>query len=504
MIKYYITTAIPYVNAAPHIGHALEFLQTDCIKRFQKLLGKDTFLTSGSDENSLKNVQSAEKAGVTPQELCAMNAERFKELARELNVGVDFFLRSSASKEHVIGVQKLWKLCDESNDIYKKKYKGLYCVGCEAFYKESELTAGKCPEHLKEPEVVEEENYFFRLSKYQKELQKLIEADKIRVIPETRKNEVLGFIKQGLEDFSISRSVERARGWGIPVPGDKTQIMYVWYDALSIYMTSVGYGSDERLFKKLWPADMHVIGKGILRFHAVYWPAMLLSAGLPLPKAVFTHGYINVDGQKMSKTLGNVVNPFEMLNKYGIDSLRYFMLKEIPPYDDGNFSEKNLVEMSNSELVANVGNFVNRTLTFIEKYFDCKVPLKGILSKNDNYLTTQINSTIDKTKVHMEDVKLKDALTEIMKLSSIGNKYFQDNKPWELINDDKKRAGTVIYLCANLCNSLAVMLWPFIPNASEQILDLLNIELSKLSSIEELKSGHKIKKPKIIFKKFGV
>jgi len=310
-----MTTAIPYVNAEPHIGHALEFVQSDCIYRYHKLMGYKTFLTTGADENSLKNVQAAEAKGITTEQLCSLNAAVFRDMATKIGLSFDSFLRSSVKKDHWHGVQRLWKLCNERGDIYKKKYSGLYCVDCEVFYTEQELEDGLCPEHKKKPVFVEEENYFFRLSKYQKEIEKLITSGKLRILPERRKNEVLSFVKSGLEDFSISRSKTRAKGWGVPVPDDPEQIQYVWFDALGIYLTGIGYGTDDSKFKKWWPADVHVIGKGIIRFHAVYWPAMLLSAGLPLPKSIFVHGYITVEGQKMSKSLGNVINPSHLIRK---------------------------------------------------------------------------------------------------------------------------------------------------------------------------------------------
>ena len=278
--KFYLTTAIPYVNAAPHLGHALEFIQTDAVARYQKVRGKEVALVTGSDENSLKNVHAAEAEGISTDALCARNAEVFRKMADAVGLSYTSFTRTSDRERHWPGVERLWKLCDEKGDIYKKKYRGLYCVGCESFYEESELPEGVCPEHRKKPEEVEEENYFFKLSKYEKKIEEMIEKDELLILPETRKNEVLSFIRGGLKDFSVSRSQERAKGWGVPVPGDPSQIMYVWFDALGTYITGIGYGKDEKEFSKFWPADVHVIGKGILRFHAVYWPAMLLSAGM--------------------------------------------------------------------------------------------------------------------------------------------------------------------------------------------------------------------------------
>lgn len=338
MDKFYITSAIPYVNARPHIGHALEFLQADTLARYQKMLGKDVLYLCGSDENAIKNVQAAEKAGKPVQNFIDENAVYFEELARELNVHFDIFQKGS-SDNHRIASQKLWELCEKNGDIYKKTYKGLYCIGCEEFKATNELNEnGECPEHPgKKLEEIEEENYFFKLSKYQDHLLTIIETGEYEIVPEFRKNEITSFIKSGLLDFSISRSNKRAKDWGVPVPNDPTQRIYVWFDALNIYQSGIGFGADEEKYNKWWPADMHVVGKGIIRFHAVYWPAILLSAGLKLPKKLFVHEYFTVNGQKMSKTLGNVVDPIVIINKYGTDALRYFCLAKISPLSRWRF-----------------------------------------------------------------------------------------------------------------------------------------------------------------------
>src|SRR3989338_3769230 len=339
--KFYITAAIPYVNARPHIGHAQEFTQTDAIARYHRRKGEEVLMLSGSDENALKNVQAAQNAGVPVQQFVDEISKIFLDLAEKLGITFDVFQKGS-DKKHYKSSQKLWELCEKAGDIYKKSYEGLYCVGCEAFYTEDELNPdSECFEHPgRKLEKVSEENYFFRLSKYQDKLIAIIEKDELKIIPQTRKNEVLAFLKEPLQDISISRTNERAKNWGVPVPRDETQRIYVWFDALNIYQSGVGFGLDEETYKKWWPADVHVIGKGIIRFHAVYWPAFLLSAGLPLPKTIFVHGYITVGGQKMSKTLGNVVDPFQLIEKYGAEALRYYLLREIPPTEDGDFTRQ--------------------------------------------------------------------------------------------------------------------------------------------------------------------
>jgi methionyl-tRNA synthetase len=363
--KFYITTAIDYVNASPHLGHALEKVQADVIARYHRISGGKVFYLTGTDENSLKNVKAAREKGISIKELVDENAKKFYQLKKILNLSFDDFIRTTQER-HIKGAQKLWLSCQ--NDIYKKTYKGLYCVGCEEFYKKEELIEGFCPEHKTEPELVEEENYFFKLSKYQEKLKKIIEKNELKIIPETRKNETLSFIEKGLEDICVSRSEKRASGWGIDVPGDRTQKIWVWFDALSNYITAVGFSDDEKKFKEWWPADLHVIGKGILRFHAIYWPAILLSAKLPLPRAIFVHGYITVSGQKMSKSLGNIICPFKLVEKYGTDATRYFLLREIPATEDGDFTIEKFEKRYNSDLAKGLGNLVARTMALILKF----------------------------------------------------------------------------------------------------------------------------------------
>ncbi len=503
--KFYLTTAIPYVNAAPHIGHALEFVQTDAIARYHAAKGMDVALVTGSDENSLKNVHAAEAKGITPAQLCEQNAEIFKTMADKIGLSYTSFQRTSMKDSHWPGVNKLWELCAKSGDVYKKKYRGLYCVGCECFYEESELPEGVCPEHKKKPEVVEEENYFFRLSKYQAQLEELVASDKIKILPQTRKNEVLSFIRSGLQDFSISRSVNRAKGWGVPVPGDESQIQYVWFDALSTYITGIGYGTDEQKFKRYWPADAHVIGKGILRFHAVYWPAMLLSAGLAPPKSVFVHGYITAEGQKMSKSLGNIVDPLMLIDKYGQDVVRYYLLREVPTFDDGDFSEKLLIEKNDSELVANMGNLVNRAMVFLANNFDSIVP-SAELGEADKAFLIEQEARHGKITALLEEMKLKEAMDATMAFSDAANKYFQDSAPWKSIKEGKEKAAPSLYVLANQVKDLGILLSFSMPSASDGIFSQLGIGKKPWSDLGKLSipPGHKIGAPRILFKKLIV
>ncbi|MEK9178668.1 MAG: methionine--tRNA ligase [Patescibacteria group bacterium] len=450
--KFYITAAIPYVNAKPHIGHALEFVQTDTIHRYHKLLGEDSVSLSGGDENALKNVQAAEEVKVPLQEFVDRNTELFRQLAIALNAKFDFWQKGS-DKKHYLSAQKLWKLCEK--DIYKKKYEGLYCVGCEAFYAPEELNEnGECFEHPgKKLQRVAEDNYFFKLSKYQKDLTNLIQSDELKIVPESRKNEVLSFLKNPLQDISISRTNERAKNWGVPVPGDSTQRIYVWFDALNIYQSGIGFGWNEEKYKKYWPADVHVIGKGIIRFHAVYWPAFLLSAGLKLPKSIFVHGYLTVNGQKMSKSVGNVVDPNEFIEKYGADALRYYLLAKVSPFADGDFSEEKLKETYNADLANGLGNTVARVAKLCENE-----NIKGI------NITPTRNDAID---ISLKEFRFDLAISSIWDQVKFIDQRINEEEPWKIKdkNELKERLETYV---ANIL-SLASNLEPFLPETAEII-----------------------------------
>ena len=462
--KFYITSAIPYVNAKPHIGHALEFIQADTIARLHRTRGDDTLYLCGSDENALKNVQAAETAKIPLQKFVDTNAEAFEDLARVLNVQFDVFQKGSDPKHHAAS-QKLWELCVKSGDIYKKTYTGLYCVGCEMFYTPSELNEnGECFEHPgKKLEGVSEENYFFKLSKYQDKLLSLIEKNQYEIVPDFRRNEVLAFIRSGLEDFSVSRSNTRAKNWGVPVPEDPNQRMYVWFDALNIYQSGIGFGTDDAAYKLWWPADLHVIGKGIIRFHAIYWPAILLSAGLALPKKLFVHEYFTVNGQKMSKTLGNVYDPIPLAEKYGADALRYYCLAKISPFSDGDFSEEKFIESYNSDLANGLGNLVARIAKL------CETALyKQTSSQGGNSTHLVEDETYTKA---LSEFRFNEALEIVWTKVRDLDKFISQEKPWELAKAHNPRLDAVLGHSVDRLQEIAALLKPFLPETAEKIID---------------------------------
>lgn len=456
--RYTITTAIPYVNAAVHIGHALEFVQADALARYHRLAGEDVRFITGTDENALKNVQAAEKAGKPVLDFVNEHAANFKQVFRILNVSHDDFIRTTEER-HILGAQKLWRACQAAGDIYKKKYRGLYCVGCEVFYLEKDLIDGLCPEHKTKPELVEEENYFFRLSKYQDTILKLLESDELKISPSFRKNELVQFIKEGLEDFSISRSSARAKNWGIKVPDDDAQLIYVWFDALTNYINAVGYGTDQKLFKTWWQDSYraHVIGKGIGRFHAIYWPAMLLSAGLALPNEIFIHGYVTANGEKISKSLGNVIDPFEVVKKYGADAVRYFLLREIPSSGDGDFSYEKLEARYNGDLANNLGNLVSRVAKLSEKF--------GGTSEIDPVVTDRLALVTEQYHLSVKEFKLHEALARLWELFAFANAYIDEKKPWA--TGDSLAVASIQRLISNS----APLLEPFLPETAQKIID---------------------------------
>lgn len=462
MNKFYITNAIPYVNAPPHIGHALEFVQSDTIARYHRQLGDDVLFLCGSDDNSLKNVQAAEDQKIPVQELVDKNAKLFQDLAEKLNVKFDVFQRGSAPSHHKSS-QELWKLCEKNGDIYKKSYTGLYCVGCELFYHKSELDEnGECYEHPgKKLEEVSEENYFFRLSKYQKQIEDIIKNNEITIYPERRKNEVLAFLRQGLEDISISRSNERARNWGVSVPSDDTQKMYVWFDALNIYRSGIGFGADDKKYQTWWPADLHVIGKGIVRFHAIYWPAFLLSAGLALPQSIFVHEYITVNGQKMSKSLGNVIDPLDLIKKYGGESLRYYFLRHVSPFSDGDFSENKFKKVYNADLANGLGNLISRVSKLCESSSYIQM---GSLSRVSEHLMD-----VSQYSAAISEFRFNDALSFVWNKIAKLDKFINDERPWALLKNNDPRIKSILAHSVDQIQETAALLEPFLPETAKKI-----------------------------------
>ncbi|MBI2054193.1 MAG: methionine--tRNA ligase [Candidatus Staskawiczbacteria bacterium] len=452
--KFYITTSIPYTNALPHIGFALEIIQADVIARYYRLLGFDVFFLTGTDEHGQKTLKAAEFLGKDPKVYADEISQKFKDLKQLLNLSNDDFIRTTDEKRHLPSVYKLWERYKENGDIYKKKYKGFYCSGCEAFKTKKELLGNKCSIHQKEVEMVEEENYFFKLSKYLPEVKKNIKSGSIKIIPETKKNEILNMIEQGPEDISFLRLKDKYWGW--PVPGDETQAFYVWQDALPNYISAIGYDENSGEFKKYWPADVHFIGKDIVKFHAIFWPAMLLSAGLPLPKSIFIHGFITVNGQKMSKSLGNVIDPFELVKKYGTDAVRYYLLREIPAAEDGDFTYEKFTQRYNADLAGGLGNLLARVLGIAQN-------LKIKKSKATKKTEEKIKRIKRNYESALKNFKFNEALASIWDLISYCDKYINEEKLWET-----KNQGAISDLFYALHNT-AEFLNPFLPETSEKI-----------------------------------
>jgi len=478
--RYYITTAIPYVNGRPHIGHAEELIQTDVLARHRRQRGNEVRFQSGTDDNALKNVQSAEAQGAPTQEYVNAVAADFESLGKWLGLSFDDFVKTSSDPRHRPGVEKLWLASAAKGDFYRKSYEGRYCIGCEQFYTPDELMEGRCPEHGTMPEVVSEDNWFFRLTAYQNRLAELISSDDLHIEPSYRKREVLSFIDSGLEDFSVSRSVARARGWGIPVPGDPSQVIYVWYDALANYITGPGYSTDPDNYRYWWTdadARVHVIGKGILRFHAVYWPAMLLSAGEALPTTIYVHEYLTADGRKISKSLGNAVEPAELVTKFGRDAVRWWFLRDVARADDTDFTQERLVKRANEDLANNIGNLVNRTVSMINRY-----RAGHITEPSDDYelpvgLQNKLGNARERLDAALNTFDFRRAAEVIVEIGDEGNRYVEAVRPWELAKAERTtdaapdRLDAVLWDLTVTCRELGEHLRPFLPDAAMRIND---------------------------------
>ena len=473
--KFYITTPIYYPSAEFHIGHCYTTIIADAIARYKRLSGYDVYFQTGTDEHGLKIENKAKEQGVTPKEYTDKIILNAKDLWQQLDISYDYFIRTT-DDDHKKRVQEIFNTLYEKGDIYKSEYEGLYCVPCESFWTPSQLVDGKCPDCNRDVELVKEEAYFFRLSKYQKQLEDFYEQNPDFLLPLSRKNEMLNnFIKPGLEDLCVSRTSFK---WGIPVTFDPHHVIYVWIDALSNYITSLGYPDSLEKFNKYWPADLHLVGKEIVRFHAIIWPALLMALDLPLPKQVFGHGWLIIDGGKISKSKGNYKDPRVYINDYGVDAVRYFALREVPFGSDGNFSEKSLITRTNGDLVNVLGNLVSRTIQMVIKYFDGKVFNKNIKLDIDNDLLNSRDNLLIKIDEKMASYKVNESLEIIFELLRKCNKYIDDTTPWVLFKDEenKDRLETVLYNLLDCIRVSAVFLQAFIPASASKILDILNIK----------------------------
>lgn len=474
--KFYITTPIYYPSANFHIGHCYTTIAADAIARFKRLLGYDVFFQTGTDEHGAKIAQKAAETGVTPKEYVDKIIENAKDLWQSLDISYDYFIRTT-DESHKKSVQAIFKQLYNQGDIYKGKYKGLYCVPCESFWTETQLIDGKCPDCGREVKEVTEEAYFFKLSKYQDKLLDLYEKNSNFILPISRKNELVNnFIKPGLEDLCVSRTSVK---WGIPVDFDPKHVIYVWIDALSNYITSLGYpNKDSELFKKYWPADIHLVGKEITRFHAIIWPALLMALGIDTPKQVFGHGWLIINGGKISKSLGNYKDPREYISSYGIDAVRYFVLREVPFGADGTFSEEALINRTNADLVNNLGNLVNRTVSMAHKYFNGKIENKKISENYDNELKEVVNN-LDKVLIEkMDGLKINEALDELFEIFRKCNKYIDESTPWVLAKeeDKKDRLETVLYNLLESIRVATIYLQAYLPDTASKIFKTLNTD----------------------------
>lgn len=500
--KYYITTPIYYPSADFHIGHCYTTIIADAIARYKRLTGYDVFFQTGTDEHGEKIEKKAKEAGVTPKEYVDKIIENAKDLWQSLGISYDYFIRTT-DKEHESAVQKIFKKLYDQGDIYKGEYKGLYCIPCESFWTESQLVEGKCPDCGREIKEVSEEAYFFKLSKYQDKLVEFYDKHPDFILPISRKNEMLNnFIKPGLEDLCVSRTSFK---WGIPVDFDSDHVIYVWVDALSNYITSLGYPDESNeKFQKYWPADLHLVGKEIVRFHTIIWPCLLMALNLELPKQVFGHGWLIINGGKISKSLGNYKDPREYIESYGVDAVRYYALREVPFGSDGNFSEEALITRTNTDLANTLGNLVNRTISMSHKYFEGQILNPKVTEDLDNELISSVLNLKSIIEEKMSALKVNEAIDEIMEVLKKCNKYIDDTTPWILAKDEskKERLATVLYNLLESIRISAILLSPYIPTTSENIFEQLNTNETSYDSINEfgkLEINNKLNEPKILF-----
>ena len=493
---YYITTAIAYTSRKPHIGNSYEIVLSDALARFKRMQGYDVFFQTGTDEHGQKIEEYAAAAGVSPKEYVDKVAGEIKDICDCLNTTYDKFIRTT-DKEHEESVQKIFKKLIDKGDVYKSEYEGWYCVPCESFFTDSQLVDGKCPDCGREVRKEKEEAYFFKMSKYQKQLEEYIEQNPNFIYPESRKKEMINnFIKPGLQDLCISRSTFK---WGIPFPGDEKHVIYVWVDALLNYITGLGYDpeNNSEMYKKYWPANVHIIGKDILRFHTIYWPIMLMALGEPLPKQVFGHPWLLSGNDKMSKSRGNVIYADDLCNRFGVDAVRYYLLSEMPHAQDGTITYETIIERFNSDLANTLGNLVNRTVAMSNKYFDGVIQSPDAVEDIDNELKEMALSTLGEVTKLLDTYKVSDALSKIFDLAKRCNKYIDETMPWALAKDEEKkdRLGTVLYNLIEGIRFIAVLLEPFMPETSVKILEQIGTDVNTLDSLAEfgaVKAGNKV------------
>ena len=502
MEKFYITTPIYYPSANFHIGHCYTTIIADSIARYKRLAGYDVFFLTGTDEHGEKIEKKAKENGVTPKEYVDKIVDNAKDLWKSLGISYDKFIRTT-DEYHEKAVQKIFNKLYEQGDIYKGEYEGLYCTPCESFWTETQLVDGKCPDCGRDVHIVKEESYFFKLSKYQDKLIKLYEEHPEFIQPESRKNEMLNnFIKPGLEDLCVSRTTFN---WGIPVTFDAKHVVYVWIDALTNYITALGYMSeDDSLFKKYWPADLHLVGKEIVRFHTIIWPALLMALDLPLPKKVFGHGWLIIDGGKISKSLGNYKDPREYINLYGVDAIRYFALREVPFGNDGTFSESALIARINADLANILGNLVNRTISMSYKYFDGIVLEPSCKEEIDSDLIKSISCLYKIVDEKMDELHISEAIDAIFDVLRKCNKYIDDTTPWILAKDETKkdRLATVLYNLLESIRICAILLSQFMPTSVDKILYQLNTKVTSYDSCKkfgQIEINNQLNKPEPIF-----
>ena len=501
--KFYITTAIAYTSRKPHIGNTYEVVLTDAIARFRRQIGQDVYFLTGTDEHGQKIQQEAEKSGITPQEYVDNVAGQIREIWDLMGASYDGFIRTTDAQHEKV-VQKIFKKLYDQGDIYKSEYEGWYCVPCESFFTESQLVDGCCPDCGRKVEKAKEESYFFRMSKYQDRLMKHIEENPDFIQPESRKKEMVNnFLKPGLQDLCVSRSTF---SWGVPVPFDPKHVIYVWIDALSNYITALGYDPDgsSDLYKKYWPADVHVIGKDILRFHTIYWPIMLMALGEPLPKQIFGHPWLLFGNDKMSKSKGNVMYADDLVGHFGVDAIRFYLLHEMPFAQDGSITYETIISRYNSELANTLGNLVNRSVSMLHKYFGGVLPAMGTRTETEDELVAIAQNGVQKVVDCMQELRVADAMDEVWNIVHAGNKYIDKTMPWALAKDEaqKERLGTVMYHLLESIRYIGVLLEAFMPETSKKILEQLATSATSfdtLSSFGALKTGDSVGKPEPLF-----